>query len=156
MNSILKKYNSFGFCTIKNVLTKKEIQNIQEIIIDRVNLDYNQNFKKSDFDKNFFHKYLLNKRKESPKKFSKFYNSLQTNVNIFTISSNKKIKKFNMSMGDILLMDSRVIHRSGKNLSNKFRFTILVRMVSSFNKTFIPGRLIYRYYNEYNKKLLKL
>ena len=262
-NSVLKKYNSSGFCIIKNVLTKRKIQNIQEVIIDRVNLDFNGNFKKSDFDKNFFHKFLLNKRKESPKKFSKFYSSLQTNVNIFAISSDKKIKnfvkgilqikkdhlncsdfllradapldtrnsldwhqdssyfkrtkdladccviwiplqkidnkigplnlissshllgglpfkrvqknlysspqnkinnkffknkkitKFNMSMGDILLMDSRIIHRSGKNLSNKFRFTILTRMVSSFNKTFIPGRLIYQYNDEYNKKLLK-
>ena len=260
---ILKKYNSFGFCIIKNVLTKNKIKSIQETIIDKVNLDFNKNFNKNDFDKNFFHKYLLNKRKESPEKFSNFYSSLQTNVNIFSIASdkklknvvkkilqikkdflncsdfllradapfdkrnsldwhqdssyfkrtedladccviwiplqkidnkigplnmipsshllgglpfqrvqknllsspqnkinnkfyiNKKIKKFNMSIGDVLLMDSKVIHRSGKNLSNKFRFTMLTRMVSSFNKTFIPGRLIYQYKDEYNKKLLK-
>jgi ectoine hydroxylase-related dioxygenase (phytanoyl-CoA dioxygenase family) len=259
----LKYYNSYGFCIIRNVLTKKNIKKIQETIIDRTNLDFDINFKKNDFNKNFFHKYLLKKRKESPEKFSNFYSALQTNINIFSITSankirnnvkkilqikkdflncsdfllradapfdkrnsldwhqdstyfkrtadlkdccviwiplqkidnkigplnmiasshlrgnlpyqrvqknslsspqnkinskfykNQKVKKFNMSLGDVLFMDSKVIHRSGKNLSNKFRFTILSRMVSSFNKTFIPGRLVYQYQNEYNNNQLK-
>tara|TARA_B110000037_G_C16863539_1_gene401044 strand:- start:68 stop:688 length:621 start_codon:yes stop_codon:yes gene_type:complete len=68
---------------------------------------------------------------------------------------NKKIDKFNMSIGDVLLMDSKVIHKSGKNFSKKLRFTILTRMVSTLNKTFIPGRLIYQNKDEYNKNLLK-
>ena len=67
----------------------------------------------------------------------------------------KKIDKFKMSIGDVILMDSKVIHRSGKNSSKKFRFTILTRIVSTLNKTFIPGRLIYQNKDEYNKKLLK-
>jgi ectoine hydroxylase-related dioxygenase (phytanoyl-CoA dioxygenase family) len=68
---------------------------------------------------------------------------------------NKKIDKFNMSIGDVLLMDSKVIHRSGKNFSKMLRFTILTRMVSTLNKTFIPGRLIYQNKDDYNKNLLK-
>lgn len=261
-NSIIEKYNKYGFCTIKNVLKESKIKKIQEAIIDRVNLDFNKNFKKNDFDKIFFHKYLLSQRKKNPEKFSTFYNSLQTNINIFSIAcdnklknsvkkilqikkdylncsdfllradapldkrnsldwhqdssyfkrtgnladccvlwiplqkiyfkngplnlissshllgglpfkrvqknllsspqnkirnkfyKNKQIKKYNMAIGDVLFMDSKVIHRSGTNSSNKFRFTLLTRMVGSFNKTFIPGRLVYKYKDEYNKKLL--
>ena len=260
---LIKEYKKYGYSLIKNVLTKNQIKNIQVAIIDRVNLDFDAHFKLDDFNKKNFHNFVLKKRKEDPEKFSNFYNTLQTNINIFIITStkklknyvkklleikkdflscsdfllridapfdkrnsldwhqdssyfkrtndmndccviwvplqkidkqigplnlipsshllgglpfnrgqknllaspqnkinkkyykNKKIDKFNMSIGDVLLMDSKVIHRSGKNLSKKLRFTILTRMVSTLNKTFIPGRLIYQNKDEYNKNLLK-
>lgn len=259
----LKDYKKYGYSLIRNVLTKNQIKTIQEAIIDRVNLDFDKNFTLNEFNKKNFHNFVLKKRKEDPEKFSNFYNTLQTNINIFTITSakklkkyvkemleikkdflscsdfllridapldkrnsldwhqdssyfkrtndmndccviwiplqkidkkigplnlipfshllgglpfdrkqknllaspqnrinkkyykNKKIDKFNMSIGDVLLMDSKVIHRSGKNFSKMLRFTILTRMVSTLNKTFIPGRLIYQNKDDYNKNLLK-
>ena len=261
--NLIKEYKKYGYCLVKNVLTKNQIKKIQEAIIDRVNLDFNATFKLDDFNKTSFHNFVLKKRKEDPEKFSNFYNTLQTNINIFSITSTKKLKnyvkkileikkdflscsdfllridapldkrnsldwhqdssyfkrtndlndccvtwmplqkidkqigplnlipsshllgdlpfnrrqknllaspqnkinkkyykdkkidKFKMSIGDVILMDSKVIHRSGKNSSKKFRFTILTRIVSTLNKTFIPGRLIYQNKDEYNKKLLK-
>lgn len=262
-NKLIDKYQELGFCHVKKVFSKKQIQKIQQSIIDRTNLDFDTSFKLSDFNKGSFHNFLIKKRKENPKQFSKFYSILQTNINVFSITSseklknhiknllnikkdylscsdflfrtdapkdkrnsldwhqdssyfkrtedlndccviwipiqridnkigplnmipsshlfgglpfnriqknllsspqnkiakkyysNKKVVKFKMSVGDVILMDSKVIHRSGKNISNKFRFTILSRIASTLNKTFIPGRLVYQKQDEYNKKLLK-
>ena len=89
---LIKEYKKYGYSLIKNVLTKNQIKNIQVAIIDRVNLDFDAHFKLDDFNKKNFHNFVLKKRKEDPEKFSNFYNTLQTNINIFIITSTKKLK----------------------------------------------------------------
>ena len=77
-----------------------------------------------------------------------------------TISKNKfqkylkNIEHFDINQGDVLLMNLDLIHRSGKNLSNKFRITLLGRYHNSKSNDFNPGLNIYKYNNKYiNKKV---
>ena len=62
--NLIKEYKKYGYCLVKNVLTKNQIKKIQEAIIDRVNLDFNATFKLDDFNKTSFHNFVLKKRKD--------------------------------------------------------------------------------------------
>lgn len=97
----LNNYKKYGYSLIRNVLTKNQIKKIQEAIIDRVNLDFDKNFTLNEFNKKNFVNFVLKKRKEDPEKFSNFYNTLQTNINIFTITSAKKLKNYVKKMLEI-------------------------------------------------------
>lgn len=77
-----------------------------------------------------------------------------------TISKNKiqkylkNIEHFNINQGDVLLMNLDMIHRSGKNLSNKFRITLLGRYHNSKSNDFNPGLNLYKYSDKnINKKV---
>jgi len=92
----------------------------------------------------------------TPKKKSK--NKLSSRK--ITISNNKikkylnNIEHFNINQGDILLMNLDMVHRSGKNLSNKFRITLLGRYHNSKSNDFNPGLNLYKYANKnINKKI---
>lgn len=61
----------------------------------------------------------------------------------------KKVKQ-----GDVLFMNLDMIHRSGKNLSDKFRITLLARYHNSKSDDFNPGINIYKYNDKkINKKV---
>lgn len=64
------------------------------------------------------------------------------------------IEFFKINQGDVLLMNLDMIHRSGKNLSNKFRITLLARYHNSKTNDFNPGVNLYKYDNKsINKKI---
>ena len=83
----------------------------------------------------------------------KNYGSLQRKIS-YNKLKNFKIKKFNMKVGDILVMNMDMVHRSGNNLSKKFRISGLCRYHKILSKDFNPGLNIYRYSNKkLNKKI---
>ena len=64
------------------------------------------------------------------------------------------IEHFNINQGDILLMNLDMVHRSGKNISNKFRITLLGRYHNSKSNDFNPGLNLYKYANKnINRKI---
>ena len=66
----------------------------------------------------------------------------------------KNIVCVDVKQGDVLLMNLDTIHRSGKNLSDKFRITLLGRYHNSKSKDFNPGKNLYNYINKHiNKKV---
>lgn len=66
----------------------------------------------------------------------------------------KNITSIEIKQGDVLLMNLDMVHRSGKNLSNKFRVTLLGRYHNSKSNDFNPGINIYNYNNKIiNKKV---
>ena len=66
----------------------------------------------------------------------------------------KNIEHFSINQGDVLLMNLDMIHRSGKNLSNKFRVTLLGRYHNSKSNDFNPGLNLYKYSDKnINKKV---
>jgi len=66
----------------------------------------------------------------------------------------KNIEFFKINQGDVLLMNLDMIHRSGKNLSDKFRITLLARYHNSKSNDFNPGVNLYNYNNKIiNKKI---
>ena len=85
------------------------------------------------------------------KKRSKNYGSLQRTLPK-TLTNKYKIINYEMNMGDILFMNMDLVHRSGSNVSSKFRFSALCRFHKILKKDFNPGLNIYRYSN---KKLNK-
>ena len=50
-----------------------------------------------------------------------------------------------MNLGDVLLMNMDLIHRSGENISKNFRFSSLCRYHKILSKDFNSGLNIYRY-----------
>jgi ectoine hydroxylase-related dioxygenase (phytanoyl-CoA dioxygenase family) len=59
-----------------------------------------------------------------------------------------------IKQGDVLLMSLDMIHRSGKNLSDKFRITLLARYHNSKSDDFNPGINLYNYNDKkINKKV---
>ena len=81
------------------------------------------------------------------KKRSKNYGSLQRTLPK-SLTNKFKIEKYEMNMGDILFMNMDLVHRSGSNVSSKFRFSALCRFHKILKKDFNPGLNIYRYSNK--------
>ena len=79
------------------------------------------------------------------------YSSLQRKISK-KITNKFKIKKFEMSQGDLLVMNMDMIHRSGANFSQIFRISTICRYHNMMSDDFQPGLNIYRYSN---KKLNK-
>ena len=94
---------------------------------------------------------LMTSKKKSKKKYAS--NKIEINFN--------KMKKYlkdeislEINSGEALLMNLDMIHKSGNNLSNKFRCTLLARYHNSKSKDFNPGLNIYKYSNKnINKKV---
>lgn len=60
----------------------------------------------------------------------------------------KNIASVEIKQGDVLLMSLDMVHRSGKNLSDKFRVTLLGRYHNSKSDDFNPGINLYNYNNK--------
>ena len=78
------------------------------------------------------------------KKRNKDFGSLQRTIPINLINRFKSFS-YEMKMGDMLFMNMDMVHRSGLNLSNKFRFSALCRFHKIVGNDFNPGLNIYRY-----------
>ena len=94
---------------------------------------------------------LMTPKKKSKNKLS----SRKVTISDFKIKKYlNNIEHININRGDILLMNLDMVHRSGKNISNKFRITLLGRYHNSKSNDFNPGLNLYKYANKnINKKI---
>jgi ectoine hydroxylase-related dioxygenase (phytanoyl-CoA dioxygenase family) len=60
----------------------------------------------------------------------------------------KKILKCDLKLGDALLMNMDMVHRSGKNNSNKFRISLIGRYHNMSSSDFNSGLNVYKYTNQ--------
>lgn len=66
----------------------------------------------------------------------------------------KRLKKFNkiltskLNVGDVLVMNLDMVHRSGKNTSNNVRISFLIRFHNMISNDFNPGLNLYKYSNK--------
>ena len=56
--------------------------------------------------------------------------------------------KYDLKLGDSLLMNMDMVHRSGKNYSKKFRISLIGRYHNMISKDFNSGLNIYKYTNK--------
>lgn len=78
------------------------------------------------------------------KKRNKNYGSFQRKINK-KYFKNLELKKFEMKIGDLLMMNMDMVHKSGDNKSKKFRISGLCRYHKILTKDFNPGLNIYKY-----------
>ena len=91
----------------------------------------------------------LNRKKIRSKQFS----SQQRLIPKKLISKNSEIMEVDLKLGDALLMNLNLIHRSGQNISKKFRISIIGRYHNMIANDFKSGLTIYRYSDKkYNKE----
>ena len=69
------------------------------------------------------------------------------------ISKYNEIMEVDLKLGDALLMNLNLIHRSGQNISKRFRLSIIGRYHNMISNDFKSGLTIYKYSDKkYNKK----
>jgi ectoine hydroxylase-related dioxygenase (phytanoyl-CoA dioxygenase family) len=85
------------------------------------------------------------------KKYKKKRYSPQFKINERMVKNYKKIRIL-ADVGDILLLNKNTIHKSGKNSSKKFRFSLQIRFHDMSDKNYLPHKntMIYNKY-EINK-----
>ena len=88
------------------------------------------------------------KKQKTKKKFS----SSKRDIDEKQITNFNKIITYDLQLGDVLLMNLDIVHRSGNNVSSQFRFSLLGRFHNMIKEDFNSGLSIYRYSN---KKLEK-
>ena len=101
------------------------------------------------FLKNSFHLGPLNIKKK--KKNTKF-GSKKRNISKNLLNKYTQIFEPEMNRGDILLLNLDMVHRSGNNLSNKFRISMIGRYHNSLSKDFNSGINFYRFTNKILQK----
>ena len=105
-----------GFIILKNIISKKKINQIQKAIISRSKIYLNKKTNIKSFNDKNFHKDLIKLKKKDPKKFGSFYDSVQKSLVLYSIlTDNKlisevcfvsKLKKENISInGENIRMD---------------------------------------------------
>lgn len=83
------------------------------------------------------------------KKAAGKYISSKRNINEKKLLYLKKnIKSVDLKIGDILLMNLDLVHRSGKNISSEFRISLLGRYHNMITNDFNSGLNIYKYSDE--------
>lgn len=78
--------------------------------------------------------------------------SSKRDIDLNKLKKFTKILKYDLNVGDSLLMNMDMVHRSGANLSKKFRISLIGRYHNMISRDFNSGLNIYRYSN---KKLQK-
>ena len=91
----------------------------------------------------------LNISKQKAK--GKFHSSKRT-ISEEKLRKFKNKMSFDLKLGDALLMNLDVVHRSGNNISEQFRMSLLGRFHNMIKDDFNSGLSIYKYSN---KKLQK-
>tara|TARA_B100000795_G_scaffold257963_1_gene231658 strand:- start:11634 stop:12470 length:837 start_codon:yes stop_codon:yes gene_type:complete len=96
---------------------------------------------------------LMTSKKDSKNKlFSKKISITQNKIKNYL----KNMTCTDVKQGDVLLMNLDMVHRSGINLSDKFRITLLGRYHNSKSNDYNAGLNIYRYFDRgINKKVHK-
>ena len=82
------------------------------------------------------------------KKSSGKYVSSKRNIDDKKLLGFKDIKSVDLKVGDILLMNLDLVHRSGKNISSEFRISLLGRYHNMIKDDFNSGLNIYKYSNK--------
>ena len=86
--NLKNKFQRNGYVVVPNVLNINDIRLIKDISSKIFGRKYKNSARWSSVD---FNKYLAKLRKKNPKNFSYLYNTLQSNINLKKIASNKKI-----------------------------------------------------------------
>ena len=73
---------------------------------------------------------------------------LKRDINNKRLSNLKKILKYDLKLGDALLMNMDMVHRSGKNNSKKFRISLIGRYHNMSTNDFNSGLNVYKYTNQ--------
>ena len=97
-NKNIKKHRNFlkknGYLVVTNILNKKDLENIEKLILNTAKIYINFNKKKiSGLDDPYFNKELIKLRKKSKKKFAYFFDTLQTSIASYQLWTNTKIMK---------------------------------------------------------------
>ena len=101
LKNLLKKFDKEGFIKINNVISKKEILNLQKTIYFTF-LKYKPfKIKKNLFDDNNFHESLIDLRKNNPDAFGSFYDTIQSSINLYNIVANKKLINIVSKISDL-------------------------------------------------------
>ena len=80
------------------------------------------------------------------KKQSGKFASKKRNINSQSLKNFKEVLKSKANVGDALLMNHDMVHRSGRNLNkNKVRVTMLARFHNMLSNDFNPGFNVYKY-----------
>jgi len=103
--NIKNKFVKDGYVVVPKVLNTKEINYIKKISSKIFGKFYK---KKKNWDSLSFNRYLAQIRKKTPENFSYFYNTLQSNINLKKIASNKKV--INNIKNILKIDDSNVSH----------------------------------------------
>ena len=91
----------------------------------------------------------LNRKKIRNKQFSSQQRLIPENL----IPKKSEIMEVDLKLGDVLFMSLNLVHRSGHNISKKFRLSIIGRYHNMISNDFKSGLTIYRYSDKkYNKK----
>ena len=91
----------------------------------------------------------LNRKKIRNKQFSSQQRLIPENL----IPKKSEIMEVDLKLGDALFMSLNLVHRSGHNISKKFRLSIIGRYHNMISNDFKSGLTIYRYSDKkYNKK----
>lgn len=120
LNHALK---SGGFILVKGVFNKKDFLNLNKTIIETAKKFLSTTTKINFINDKFFNLKLIKLRKTKPKKFAKFFDTLQTSVSLINFWTNNKIiplvekimlcKKEAISATDMLLrVDSPIDERN--------------------------------------------
>lgn len=105
-------------------------------------LDISESMGKLEFLKNSHKIGSLRIKKKKSK--LKTYSS-KREINKKKLANYKNILKYDLKVGDSLLMNMDMIHRSGKNYSKKFRISLIGRYHNMVSKDFNSGLNIYKY-----------
>jgi ectoine hydroxylase-related dioxygenase (phytanoyl-CoA dioxygenase family) len=98
LNKNIKKHRHFlkknGYLVVTNILNKKNLENMEKLILNTAKIYINFNKKKiSGLDDPYFNKELIKLRKKSKKKFAYFFDTLQTSIASYQLWTNTKIMK---------------------------------------------------------------
>ena len=92
-----------------------------------------------------------------PKKKNKKFKTQQREVPRKIIDEFKKISEIDLSVGDALLLNLDIFHRSGINKSQEFRISLLGRYHNMVSHDFKSGLNVYNYSDkEYNKQAYEI
>ena len=73
---------------------------------------------------------------------------LKRDINSKKLQNFKKILKYDLKLGDALIMNMDMVHRSGKNNSKQYRISLIGRYHNMSSNDFNSGLNIYKYTNQ--------
>lgn len=92
--------------------------------------------------------FRLGALKSKRKKVSNKYFSEKRSIDGSMLREFRSIKFDNLKKGDAIIMNMNMIHKSGDNISDKFRITLIGRYHRTLTKSFNSGLNVYKYSNK--------
>lgn len=90
-NSERKYFNVNGYKIAKKLIDKKKISQIQKAIVNRSKIYLGDKIRFKSITDPRFHKSLIKLKKNNPKKFGSFYDSVQKSLELYSIVTDKKL-----------------------------------------------------------------